>query len=117
MQGGARPAVRDDDGRTSRSDRARRALTGLLLDRLIDLGRFHPKFDELGHAVASRKGEAITRVFGGRRPCLVHLARVAPARVVDALGLSAEARAALSPRDEKAIAVAVLAGRKLEAGE
>jgi hypothetical protein len=92
MQGGARPAVRDDDGRTSGPIAAPRAV-GPAARPLIDRGRFHPKFDELGGRRPARgRGDAITRVFGGRRPCLSHLARIAPGRVVDAIGLSREAR-------------------------
>jgi hypothetical protein len=117
MQGGPRPACRPSDGRTARSDGARRVMAGALLDRLIDRGVFQPKFVQLGEAVGSAKGEAISRVFGARRLALTHLARIAPGRVVDALGLSPEARRALSDRDEKAIAWAVLAGKRLEAGQ
>lgn len=92
-------------------------MAGRLLEALIDKAIFQPKFEQLGEAVGSRKGEAIARVFGARRLCLIYLARIAPARVVDAIGLTAAARAALSERDERAIAWAVLAGRKLEAGQ
>ncbi len=117
MQGGARPVCRDDDGRVMRSDRSRRAMSGLLLDVLIDRGIFQPKFEQLGEVVASKRGAAITTVFGARRLCLTHLARIAPHRVVDAIGLSPDARAALSDRDLRAIAWAVLAGKRLEPGE
>jgi hypothetical protein len=116
MRGGAHPAIRTDDGRTARPERAQREIFGRLLDRLVDAGRFHPALKDIEWA-AGRARSFVSYRFGGRRLLMAHLARLAPARVVDAIGLSPEARYALSPRDEKAIAMAVLAGRKLEAGE
>jgi hypothetical protein len=114
--GGPRPAVRSNDGRTDRRHRRLRVLTGLVLDRLIDSGTFHPKLDAVAWAVGSSRA-VVHRYFGARRAGFAHVARVAAGRVVDAIGLSAEARHALTPKDEKAIAMAVLAGRRLEPGE
>lgn len=116
MPGGAHPAIRPDDGRTMRTDCGRRSLAGRVLDKLIDQGDFHPKLDSI--ALAADRGRSVLQHhFGCRRLLFAHLARIAPARVVDAIGLSPEARAALSDRDERAIAMAVLGGRRLERGE
>lgn len=117
MRGGAHPALRHDDGRVKRSDCRRRELSGLVLDKLIDAGDFHPKLESIAWAIGKAGRGILDRHFGPRRVFMAHLARIAAARVVDALGLSLEARLALSPRDEKAIAMAILAGRKLESGE
>jgi hypothetical protein len=115
-QGGPHPAIRPDDGRTMRSDCSRRNLSGRVLDKLIDKGDFHPKLDAIAWA-ADRGRSVLQSHFGTRRLLFAHLARIAPARVVDAIGLTPEARSALSERDERAIAMAVLAGRRLERGE
>jgi hypothetical protein len=115
-RGGPRFALRESDGRTKRSDCTRRLMAGRVLDALIDRAIFQPKYTDLT-ALAESKSGLIQRQFGSKRLLLTHIARIAPRRVVDAIGLSPEARAALSERDEKAIAWAVLAGKRLEPGQ
>jgi hypothetical protein len=106
-------ALRPDDGRLQRTERSRAALAKAVLDDIVRHGDFQPKLSViLLQARTYRVG--VTRYFGARRLLLNHLARTAPAAVVDAIGLEPATRAALSDRDVKAIAWAVLAGRRFE---
>lgn len=79
-------------------------------------GNYQPLLEE----IAERSGEhysAPGRLFGSKIGLCQHVARRYYADVVDTLDLSPAARAALSQRDERTIAMAVLGGRRLEAGQ
>jgi hypothetical protein len=116
MQGGPHPAIRSDDRRTLRTEAAKNDVAERVLRHVAGLGRFQPKLTTL-EFVASRGKSTINRLWGNKHLLLRHLARTEPRRIVDAIGLSPEARVSLSPRDEKALAFAVLAGVRLERGE
>lgn len=91
-----------------------------LLDGLMQCVVARGDYQPLQKAIILAAGvdlSAITRHFGSRKLLAAVLARRRPGAVVDALGLSPQARAALSARDEKILAMAVLAGRMLELGE
>lgn len=113
--GGPRFAKRPTDGRVIRTDRSRAAMAERVLAGVVAAGTFRPK---LAHvvAVSGRCRTEVGRLFGSHRLVLTHIARTRPDKVVDAIGLSPEVRAALSPRDVRAIAWAVLAGKRLEEG-
>ncbi len=113
---GANFAKRPTDGRILRSERSRAALAERVLEAVVQQeGTFQPKLAHVIEASARSKTE-VGRLFGSHRHVMRRIARTKPAAVVDAIGLSPEARATLSERDERAIAWAVLAGRRLERG-
>ena len=92
-------------------------------DRLVQVvrslalgGVFQPSSREITEA-ADLSVDGACRLFGSKTGLCAHVALRHAGCVVGGLGLSAEARLALSPRDERAIAMAVLAGRRLGAGE
>lgn len=117
MSGGRHFAKRPTDGRVMRSEKSRAQLAADVLNEVIvKCGIFQPKLETLVGGVSGNYRTKVTRLFGSRRLVLTHLARSAPGQVVDAIGLSPEIRARLSERDERAIAWAVLAGRRLERG-
>jgi hypothetical protein len=106
-------ALRPDDGRLKRKERSAERLAKVVLEDVVARGDFQPKMMAILAAADMWRTGAV-RYFGARRLLLNHLARTQPARIVDAIGLEPETRAALSERDVKAIAWAVLAGRRLE---
>jgi hypothetical protein len=108
-RGGPRFALRESDGRTKRSDCTRRLMAGRVLDKLIDQGDLPSQATSPGPwPIAER---SVLQHHFGCRACCLPISPASPRRrVVDAIGLSPEARAALSERDERAIAMAVLAG-------
>jgi len=95
---------------------ARRVALIKAIRDLVDDGNFQPSLKQIAHASGSYMSAAVD-VFGSKRGLTVHAARHHAAAVVDALQLSAPARAALSERDVRALAMAVLGGRRLEAGQ
>lgn len=114
--GGAQFPKRPTDGRVLRSARTRDDMTSAVLEQLIVAkGEFHPSRKQVV-ADAGAGRTSLDRLFGSHRHLLRRIARHAPDQVVDAIGLAPETRAALSERDVKAIAWAVLAGRRLEGG-
>jgi AcrR family transcriptional regulator len=102
--------------RPTRRQRRRASLVAAFLERFVRLGDFQPKGSELA-AAAGVAPSIVNHHFGSRQGVGFQLAQQQTRAVVEALGLSPHALAALSPRDARAIAVAVLAGRKLEPGE
>lgn len=115
MAGGSRPMRRPSDGRAIRSQRSRDALASLVLSDMVSRGDFQPKMCRILAEVGTYK-QKVDRLFGCRRLVLTHIARTAAAQVVDAIGLEPDTRAKLSDREVRAIAWAVLAGRRLERG-
>ncbi len=115
MKSHAHFAVRSDDGRLQRSEASRQRMAATVLADVVARGDFQPKLSVLIEQKGSYK-QKLCRLFGSRRLLLNRIARTAPAEVVDAIGLSPAARAALGERDVRAIAWAVLAGRRLERG-
>ena len=118
MRGGPRPGRRPDDRRhtaqAGRTAAVRLALASQVMTSLIDRGVFNPKITQIAE-IASRG--TLHRHWQTKRRLLGDLARLAPERVVAALGLSAEARAALSERDRAGDRLGGFAGKRLEAGE
>lgn len=113
--GGAHPIKRPSDGRARRSQRSREALAELVLSDIVGRGDFQPKMCRILEEVGTYK-QKVDRLFGCRRLVLTHIARTAAGQVVDAIGLEPDTRAKLSEREVRAIAWAVLAGRRLERG-
>lgn len=116
MSGGRHFAKRPTDGRVLRAERSRARLAATVLAEVVARGIFQPKLSVVVELSGGYK-QQIARLFGSRRFVLTHLARTAPAEIVDAIGLEPVTRARLTDRDVKAIAWAVLAGRRLEAHE
>ena len=117
MSGGPHFARRTTDGRVLRADRSRKQLADDVLDRVIVKGgNYQPKLRTLVQDVTGNHRTKVSRLFGRRRLLLTHIARTAADQVVDSLGLDPHTRASLSKRDVRAIAWAVLAGRRLERG-
>lgn len=83
---------------------------------LLQRGAFQPMVREVAETAAVSPA-VINVSFGSPKGLRLYVARNHARALVDSLGLSPHARAALSPRDEKALAIAVLAGRKLEPGD
>ncbi len=79
-------------------------------------GIFQPRLGQVT-ADAGTSVDAASRLFEGKRGLAEHVARRHAVEIVGGLGLSAPAVRALSARDVKAIAMAVLGGRRLEDGE
>jgi hypothetical protein len=99
---------------------ARKAATiAAMIKAVRDLarrGQYRPAAAEL-IATASVARSEPARLFGSTEGLAQHVARHYAADVVDTLQLTDKARAALSDRDVRTIAMAVLGGRRLEAGQ
>lgn len=91
------------------------ALVGAFRD-LVRAGIFHPKTVSIAHAAATLPSMPVY-LFGSKTGLGAHVALEHAGEIVGELGLSPAAMLALSPRDERAIAMAILAGRRLGAGE
>lgn len=97
-------------------DRAYKRIVDNVLAFICRAGFYQPRADVLEREASTQRAQ-VARYFGAPSLLLRHIARQHAVEIVDSLGLSAEARAALTPRDVRAIAQAVLAGRRLERGE
>lgn len=98
-------------GKSAAGDELVRAVRVLVLR-----GIFRPVIGRLTDTVGL-SADGVCRLFGGGPGLFGHVARRHAGEVVDAIGLSPAARSRLSPRDERAIAMAVLVGSRLEGGE
>lgn len=97
-------------------DRAYKRIADNVLAFVCRIGLYQARADVLEREASTHRAQ-IHRYFGTPALLMRHLARQRAPEIVESLGLSAEARAALTPRDVRAIAHAVLAGRRLERGE
>ena len=115
-------AAQIDDAPPRPQPRARRSkaeTAAVLVKAIRDLARrgvYQPRLEEIAQ-VSGEHYSMAGRRFGDKIGLCRHVARHYFADVVDTLELSDKARAALSERDEKTIAMAVLGGRRLEAGQ
>lgn len=80
---------------------------------LAHQGVYQPKASVVAGLAGTTDSEP-ARLFGSSTGLAAHVARHYAADLVDTLALSPKARAALTPADERAIALAVLAGRREE---
>lgn len=99
---------------------ARKAATiAAMVKAIRDLARqgiYQPSNTQIAGLSGAGSSEP-ARLFGSTADLCAHVARHYAADLVDTLDLSPRARAALTPRDERAIAMAVLGGRRLEDGQ
>lgn len=95
---------------------ARKAALVKAIRAMVDAGNYQPTLKQIAHASGSYLSAAVD-VFGSKRGLMTFVARHYAAAVVDTLQLSDKARAALSDREVKQLAMAVLGGRRLEAGQ
>lgn len=105
------PGMRRAADKIAAADRLVRVVRNLALR-----GIFQPKARQLTDE-ADLSADGACRTFKSKAGLLRYVAGRHAGEIVDSLGLSSGARISLSPRDERAIAMAVLGGCRLEAGE
>ena len=105
------PGMRRAAGKIAAGDRLVRVVRNLVLR-----GIFQPKARQLTDE-AELSADGACRTFKSKAGLLRYVAHRHAGEIVGAIGLTPGARASLSPRDERAIAMAILAGRRLEADE
>lgn len=98
----------------ARCEATRQRILNRLSHHVATSGRYQLSLKEILSASGASHASLISRYFGGIRLVLSCVARHDPKSVVDSLGLSEQAYAALTERDVKTLATAVLAGRRAE---
>lgn len=106
--------------RLTRANRERESRDRQIIDRaahyVITTGRYRVTGERLAAACGTIRARLVF-VFGSIDDLMRRVARDHADRVVDSIGLSPQAREALSDRDVRAIAMAVLGHRRLGPGE